>query len=253
MGNRKKIVAGNWKMNKTFSEAITLTSEILELSKDTNCIKIIIPPFPFIYSIGELIKTKPDFFVGAQNIHDQEQGAFTGEVAASALTSVGARFVLIGHSERRAYFNEEAPFLKNKMNTALKNQLTPIYCFGESLSERESNNHKQAIEKQLRDSCFHLKEHEIKNTVLAYEPVWAIGTGKTASPEQAQEIHHFVRSLIKTQYSAEVAEMVSILYGGSCNAQNASALFSMPDIDGGLIGGASLKANDFIAITASFL
>jgi len=249
---RKKIVAGNWKMNKNFSEALNLTSEILNLSEKTNCIKIIIPPFPFIHAINEILKSKIDFYTGAQNVHDQEQGAFTGEVSASALSSVGAKYILIGHSERRIFFNEDAQFLKNKINTTFKNQLLPIYCFGESLLERESGNYLKVIEKQISEVLFHLQENEILNTVLAYEPVWAIGTGKTASPEQAQEVHQFVRSLIKNQYSIETAESISILYGGSCNAQNAKALFSMADIDGGLIGGASLKAEDFNTITNSF-
>lgn len=249
---RKKIVAGNWKMNKNFSEALALASEILSLSDNSNCIKIIIPSFPFIHAINEIINGKIDFFTGAQNIHDQEQGAFTGEVSASALTSVGAKYVIIGHSERRMFFKEDEAFLKNKINTALKNQLTPIYCFGESLAERESGNYLKIIEKQLKEVLFHLQDEEIIKTVLAYEPIWAIGTGKTASPEEAQEVHHFVRSLIKNYFSTETAESISILYGGSCNAQNAKTLFSMPDIDGGLIGGASLKAHDFITITNSF-
>lgn len=250
--SRKKIVAGNWKMNKTFLEAIALTDEIIEQSNSSTFIKILIPPFPFIHTISELIKNKSDFFVGAQNLHYQEQGAYTGEVSASALVSVGASYVLVGHSERRTYFNESAEFLKNKISSAIKHQLTPIYCFGETLTERESGQFKEVIEQQLKESLFHLSANEIKNIVLAYEPVWAIGTGRTASTEQAQEVHAFVRQLLKSQYSAEIADSISILYGGSCNSQNAKQLFAMPDIDGGLIGGASLKAADFITITNSF-
>jgi len=250
--SRKKIVAGNWKMNKTFLEAIALTDEIIEQSNSSTFIKILIPPFPFIHTISELIKNKSDFFVGAQNLHDQDQGAYTGEVSASALVSVGASYVLVGHSERRTYFNESAEFLKNKISSAIKHQLTPIYCFGETLTERESGQFKEVIEQQLKESLFHLSANEIKNIVLAYEPVWAIGTGRTASTEQAQEVHAFVRQLLKSQYSAEIADSISILYGGSCNSQNAKQLFAMPDIDGGLIGGASLKAADFITITNSF-
>jgi triosephosphate isomerase len=249
---RIKIVAGNWKMNKNFSEALMLASEIVNLSEKTDCIKIIIPPFPFIYTVNEILKSKNDFYTGAQNVHDQELGAFTGEVSASALSSVGAKYVLIGHSERRIFFKEDKAFLKNKISVALKNQLTPIYCFGESLEERDSGNYLKIIEKQLSEVLFHLQEEEILKIVLAYEPVWAIGTGKTASPEEAQEVHHFARTLINHRYSTETAESISILYGGSCNAQNAKTLFSMPDIDGGLIGGASLKAPDFISITNSF-
>jgi len=250
--SRKKIVAGNWKMNKTFLEAIALTDEIIEQSNSSTFIKILIPPFPFIHTISELIKNKSDFFVGAQNLHYQEQGAYTGEVSASALVSVGASYVLVGHSERRTYFNESAEFLKNKISSAIKHQLTPIYCFGETLTERESGQFKEVIEQQLKESLFHLSANEIKNIVLAYEPVWAIGTGRTASTEQAQEVHAFVRQLLKSQYSTEIADSISILYGGSCNSQNAKQLFAMPDIDGGLIGGASLKAADFITITNSF-
>jgi triosephosphate isomerase len=250
--NRKKIVAGNWKMNKTLPEAIELTGEILEQSNSSSCVKIILPPFPFIHTINALIKNKPDFFVGAQNMHDLDSGAFTGEISAVALTSVGANYVLVGHSERRTYFNESADFLKNKINSALKHQLSPIYCFGESLAERESGQFKEIIAQQLKESIFHLSADEIKNIVLAYEPVWAIGTGRTASPEQAQEVHAFIRQLVKNHYSEDEANRVSILYGGSCNAQNAQQLFAMPDIDGGLIGGASLKAVDFVTITHSF-
>ena len=250
--SRKKIVAGNWKMNKTLPEAIALTSEILEQANSSTCIKIILPPFPFIHTMSELTKNKTDFFVGAQNVHDHENGAFTGEISAAALTSVGANYVLVGHSERRTYFNESADFLKNKINSALKHQLSPIYCFGESLAERESGQFKEIIAQQLKESIFHLSADEIKNIVLAYEPVWAIGTGRTASPEQAQEVHAFVRQLVKNHYSEDEANRISILYGGSCNAQNAQQLFAMPDIDGGLIGGASLKAVDFVTITHSF-
>ena len=250
--NRKKIVAGNWKMNKTLPEAIALTSEILEQANSSTCIKIILPPFPFIHIMSELAKNKSNFFVGAQNLNDHENGAFTGEISAAALTSVGANYVLVGHSERRTYFNESADFLKNKINSALKHQLTPIYCFGESLAERESGQFKEIIAQQLNESLFHLNDEEIKKVVLAYEPVWAIGTGRTASPEQAQEVHAFVRQLVKNHYSEDEANRISILYGGSCNAQNAQELFAMPDIDGGLIGGASLKAVDFVTITHSF-
>jgi triosephosphate isomerase len=249
---RKKIVAGNWKMNKILPEALLLTKEILEQSNSTTCIKILIPPFPFIYAVSELTKNKSDFFVGAQNLNDHENGAFTGEVSASAISSVGAKFVLIGHSERRTYFNEDATFLKHKISTAIKHQLTPIYCFGESLIQRESGIFREVIQQQLNESLFHLNDEEIKKVVLAYEPVWAIGTGKTASPEQAQEVHCFVREIIKNHYSSEIADAISILYGGSCNAQNAKQLFAMPDIDGGLIGGASLNPNDFVSITNSF-
>lgn len=249
---RAKIVAGNWKMNKTLGEAVSLTESIVKSTTSSEVQKIIIPPFPFIFSVSEITKSKNNFFVGAQNLHDKENGAYTGEISAPALKSVGATHVLVGHSERRTYFHESAEFLKNKINTALHANLTPIYCFGEQLAEREAGKHFEIIEQQLNESLFHLSAEQITKTTLAYEPVWAIGTGKTASPQQAQEIHQFIRACIEKKYSKEIAITISILYGGSCNAQNAKELFSMPDIDGGLIGGASLKAEDFVSIINSF-
>jgi len=250
---RKKIVAGNWKMNKTLPEAIELVENILKANTSAEVYKIFIPPFPFIYPVSKAIeKTASHFFVGAQNLHDKESGAYTGETSLAALTSVGASYVLVGHSERRSYFNESAEFLKNKINTCIAGKITPIYCFGEVLAEREANKHFEIIEQQLNESVFHLSAEEITKVVLAYEPVWAIGTGKTASPQQAQEVHQFIRACLEKKYNKQIADSISILYGGSCNAQNAKELFFMPDIDGGLIGGASLKAEDFVTIINSF-
>lgn len=250
---RKKIVAGNWKMNKTLPEAIELVENILKANTSDVVYKIFIPPFPFIYPVSKTIeKTASQFFVGAQNLHDKESGAFTGETSLAALKSVGATYVLVGHSERRSFFNESAEFLKNKINTCIAGNITPIYCFGEVLAEREANKHFEIIEQQLKEAVFHLSAEDIVKVVLAYEPVWAIGTGKTASPQQAQEVHQFIRACLEKKYNKQIADSISILYGGSCNAQNAKELFSMPDIDGGLIGGAALKAEDFVTIINSF-
>ena len=183
-------------------------------------------------------------------MHQSEGGAFTGEVAANMLTSIGVNTVILGHSERRAYFHETDALLANKVDTALKHEMTVIFCFGEELKDRQSNNHFNIVEYQLRDGLFHIEKENWKNIVLAYEPVWAIGTGETATPEQAQEMHAFVRTLVEKVFGKEIAENVTILYGGSVKPDNAREIFSKPDVDGGLIGGASLQANDFIGIIA---
>lgn len=254
---RKKIVAGNWKMNKTFSESVALVKEILSLLESKNLPSsassevIIIPPFPYIHICAELIKNHEQVFTGAQNCYTENSGAYTGEVSASMIQSLGAKYVILGHSERRALFNETNEFLNKKLQTVLSDHLTPIFCIGETLSERESEFHFDVIKQQISSTLFNLSEAEIKNTIIAYEPVWAIGTGKTASPEQAEEIHRFIRALLSEKFGENISEDISILYGGSCNAQNAKQLFSMADIDGGLIGGASLKAADFVTIIES--
>ncbi len=245
---RDKIVAGNWKMNKNLEEALQLVKELEGLGYDSAVKMIVIPPFPFINAIVNHSK----ILVGAQNCAAQESGAYTGEVSATMLKSVGAQYVVVGHSERRSYFNEKNKDLSAKVNQCLTNNLTPIYCCGELLTERENNNHFEIVKSQISEGLFHLSEEQILETVIAYEPVWAIGTGVTASPEQAQEIHAFIRGLITEKYSPQVANSISILYGGSCNPKNAKELFALPDVDGGLIGGASLKAEDFIAISNSF-
>ncbi|HNW98833.1 MAG TPA: triose-phosphate isomerase [Bacteroidales bacterium] len=253
---RKKIVAGNWKMNKTRNEAIALVNGIVEgvskLKISENVQVILAPPFPFLESVFQLSKNSSRISVAAQNCHSEEKGAYTGEVAASMLESIGVSHVILGHSERRAYFNEDNNFLAKKVKAVLKNNLKPIFCCGEILAEREKGNHFNIVKTQLEEGLFVLNSEEIQNTIIAYEPVWAIGTGVTASSEQAQEMHAFIRGLIKEKYGDNIAGNYTILYGGSCNAKNARELFANTDVDGGLIGGASLIANDFITIVDSF-
>lgn len=235
-------------MNKTLEEAISLVDAVLLNAQNNLSTKIFIPPFPFLTTVASKIQSRNDFFLGAQNCSNQNSGAFTGEVSAAMLASVGCSYVLVGHSERRQYFNETSSILAEKIKQALANNLKPIFCFGETLAERKSNTHFEVVKKQLDEVLDTVNENEFKSFVLAYEPVWAIGTGETASPQQAQEMHAFIRSSISTKYSKTIAENTSILYGGSCNPQNASELFACQDIDGGLIGGASLKADDFCKI-----
>jgi len=253
---RKKIVAGNWKMNKDFNESCELIESIVSgINRSTlseNQLVIIAPPFPFLSLSAKITEETKHIFVAAQNCHSEEKGAYTGEVSASMIRSTGAKYVIIGHSERRNYFKESNEFLSKKVDSALKNELIPIFCCGEILSERESENHFSVIKQQLNESLFHLNEIEINNIIIAYEPVWAIGTGVTASPQQAQEMHLYIRNLIAEAYNLKIAKNISILYGGSCNAKNAKELFANPDVDGGLIGGASLISDDFINIVNSF-
>lgn len=253
---RKKIVAGNWKMNKLYSEAVELVDEITIMLKDDNraedITKVIIPAFPYIRKIVRHSHGVKNLFVGAQNCAFEEAGAYTGEVSAAMIKSLEATFVIIGHSERRSYYKETYEDLKRKVNIALNQSLTPIFCVGETKEMRQSKKHFDVVEEQIKDSLFHLPANEFSKLILAYEPVWAIGTGLTATSEQAQEMHHFIRSVIEKKFNKETANAISILYGGSCNAKNASELFACPDIDGGLIGGASLVAKDFITIIHSF-
>jgi triosephosphate isomerase len=244
---REKIVAGNWKMNKTFVEAIQLVSDLKSSNIPSDVTVIVAPPFPFLQTVKEQTRNF-SIKVAAQNCHTKEEGAFTGEVSAKMLASMEIDYVIIGHSERRAYFHETHSFLKEKVNTVLANHLKPIFCCGENLIEREANHYFEVVKSQLEDSLFHLSNTQFENVVIAYEPVWAIGTGKTATPAQAQEMHAYIRSLISKKYGSSIASSTSILYGGSCNATNASELFKNPDVDGGLIGGASLKVPEFSAI-----
>ena len=251
--SRKKIVAGNWKMNLNWEEAFDLATAIKERSSKIHGIqKIIFPPLPYLQMLGMIFKEEADFYVGAQNCSEHEKGAYTGEVSASMIRSSGSNFVLVGHSERRAYFSETKEQLLLKVKQALKNELNIVFCFGEVLSERKNNTHFETVKRQLEEVLKHFPEEHINQLVLAYEPVWAIGTGETASPAQAQEMHAFVRKTLAGIFSEQVAAGMSILYGGSCNAQNARELFSCADVDGGLIGGASLKAEDFCIIMDSF-
>ncbi|MCE2707774.1 MAG: triose-phosphate isomerase [Bacteroidota bacterium] len=252
---RKKIVAGNWKMNLSLEEGQRLTSEILhlypkEIYKQVSV--VLNPPFPHLYPVKNLIGETKGIFLGAQNCSDKESGAFTGEVSAKILASFGVSHVILGHSERREYFKEGDSLLATKVNQALAHGLTPIFCCGESLQTREAGNHISVVSAQLTASLFHLSAEEFSKVVIAYEPIWAIGTGKTATADQAQEMHQALRAHIAATYGKELAEGISILYGGSANPGNAKELFAKPDVDGGLIGGASLKAGDFIEIIRSF-
>ncbi len=248
---RKNIVAGNWKMNKTLQEGVALASELKELVVNPNCDVIIGTPFIHLATVAELLKGSP-IAVAAENCADHESGAYTGEVSAAMVASTGATYCIVGHSERRAYYGENYDILREKVRLALANNLRPIFCVGEVKEEREAGRQNEVVREQLEGSVFNLTAEEFGKLVIAYEPVWAIGTGLTATPEQAQEIHAYIRGLIAEKYGQEVADNCSILYGGSCNAKNADALFANPDIDGGLIGGASLKSADFTAIIAAF-
>ncbi len=246
---RKKIVAGNWKMNKNLQDGIALAKELNDtLTADKpNCGVVICTPFIHLASIAQFLN-QDVIGLGAENCADKEKGAYTGEVSAEMVKSTGAQYVILGHSERREYYAETPEIRKEKVLLALQNGLKVIFCIGESLEEREANKQNEVVKAELEGSVFNLSAEEFGNIVIAYEPIWAIGTGKTATAEQAEEIHAFIRSVVAEKYGAEVAENTSILYGGSCKPSNAKELFAKPDIDGGLIGGASLKAADFKGI-----
>lgn len=250
---RKNIVAGNWKMNKTLQEGMALAAELNEVLKGAavNCDVVIGTPFIHLASVAAAVDTTK-IGVAAQNCADKESGAYTGEISAAMVKSTGAAYVILGHSERRAYYGETAAILKTKVELALKNELTPIFCIGEVLAEREAEKHFEVVKEQIEASLFDLSAEDFGKIVLAYEPVWAIGTGKTASSAQAQEMHAFIRQTLVAKFGKEVADNTSILYGGSCNPANAKELFANPDVDGGLIGGASLKVADFKAIIDAF-
>jgi triosephosphate isomerase (TIM) len=248
---RKKIVAGNWKMNTTIQEGIELAKAVNSLVKENDVNVVLCAPFIHLNEVGKII-TKKNLFLGAQNCADQKSGAFTGEVSAAMLKSVGASHVILGHSERRAYYGETNSILSVKVKLVLENGLTPIFCIGEVLAEREAGKHFEVVKTQLNEGLFDLSAADFSKIVIAYEPVWAIGTGKTATGEQAQEIHKVIREHIAAKYGALVAENTSILYGGSCKASNAGELFANPDVDGGLIGGAALKAEDFLGIINAY-
>ncbi len=250
---RKKIVAGNWKMNMDYADGISLFSEIVNMVRDEkngDQEAIICAPFIHLNSLAKLGGTI--VHIGAQNCHQNESGAYTGEISAKMIKSVGCSYVIIGHSERRQYFAETDALLAEKTKAALANGLTPIFCIGETLDERNNGDYFNVIKSQLTNAVFGLAAEDFSKVILAYEPVWAIGTGLTASSDQAQEVHAFIRSEIAAQFGSEIAEGISILYGGSCNPKNAAELFAQQDIDGGLIGGASLKSRDFTDIVKAF-
>lgn len=251
---RQKIVAGNWKMNKTSEEAAALTSEILGMVADEvkGSVKVIFcTPFPYLVSVKNQLGNNTRISVGAQNCSEHEWGAYTGEVSAPMLKSISVPYVIVGHSERRQYFGENGKLLAKKVDVALKHGLIPIFCCGEPLEVREKNEHEKLVKQQVEESLFHLDGATLQKIVIAYEPVWAIGTGKTATAQQAQDMHAVIRKHIAAKYGAPVADNISILYGGSVNAANAKELFSCTDVDGGLVGGASLKSREFTEIIKS--
>ena len=244
---RTKIVAGNWKMNKNMKETIYLVEDIASKLGETTAEVMVAPAFVNLSAaVSALESSKIE--VVAQNMHFAESGAFTGEISAGMLKAIGIKTVIIGHSERRAYFGETDDLLLKKVKAALENDMRVIFCFGEELADRQAGNHFKVVESQLKNALFSLSARDWNNIVLAYEPVWAIGTGETASPEQAQEMHAFVRKTVATGFDQGIADEVSILYGGSVKPGNAAEIFAKPDVDGGLIGGAALKTDDFLAI-----
>lgn len=252
MATRQRIVAGNWKMNKSYDEGRSLAEEVIDLLQPSDTLVILAAPFIHLKNLDSITEDVSNLYVGAQNCHQEEKGAYTGEVSASMLRSVGVDYVIIGHSERREYFGETDDLLAKKIDTVLANGMRPIFCCGEKLDIREAGTHEALVTEQLTQALFHLSAEALLKVVIAYEPVWAIGTGKTASPQQAQDMHAHIRACLAQQYGQGIADQITILYGGSCNPGNARELFAQPDVDGGLIGGASLKAADFVAIIESF-
>jgi len=251
---RKNIVAGNWKMNTTLQEGVKLASEVDKALKtiEPKCDVIVCVPFTHLASVNGVITDSQKLGLGAENCADKAKGAYTGEVSAAMVASTGASYVILGHSERRQYYGETAETLRDKVALALENGLKPIFCVGEVLEEREADKHFDVVKAQIVDGLFNLSAEDFSKVILAYEPVWAIGTGKTATADQAQEMHAFIRGVIADKYGKEVAENTSVLYGGSCKPSNAKELFAKADVDGGLIGGASLKCEDFMGIVTAF-
>jgi triosephosphate isomerase len=248
---RQKIVAGNWKMNKTREEGLALVSELTNMVRDevrSNVQVVLCPPFVHLTAVGKLIESYDNVALGAQNCHQKTSGAYTGEISAVMLQSVGVQYVILGHSERRQYFGESNQLLKEKVDIALETGLTPIFCCGESLQQREEGDYVDFVCSQLTESLFHLSNEQLRRIVIAYEPIWAIGTGKTATNAQAQEMHATLRAHLASKYGAGLAGEIRILYGGSVNGGNAAELFASPDVDGGLVGGASLKSREFTDI-----
>lgn len=248
---RKQIAAGNWKMNLSFEEGQNLLTSLKSANRPDNVHTILGVPAPYLKPLQDLCEND-GLCVAAQNIHHEQKGAYTGETSVNMVKSIGVKYVIIGHSERREYQQESNELLKTKVNLALENGLTPIFCCGESLDIRKSGKQNTFVSKQLKESLFHLSADELSKLIIAYEPIWAIGTGETASPAQAQDMHHALRSYIAESYSQDVADGISILYGGSVKPANAKEIFGQADVDGGLVGGASLKAEDFTQIIHSF-
>lgn len=247
---RKQIAAANWKMNLTYQQAEKLLDDVLSakigLTEDQQTVFAV--PFPYLILANSGVANQHNYFVAAQNCYDKKNGAYTGEISAEMLESIGIKYCVIGHSERREYFKESNKTLADKVNICLQYEITPIFCCGEPLPVREKEEQNKYVQVQLEESLFHLDAEIIQRIVIAYEPIWAIGTGKTATTQQAQEMHSHLRAVLAGKYGKEVADNISILYGGSVKANNAAELFACPDVDGGLVGGASLIANDFIQI-----
>jgi len=249
MSDRHQLIAGNWKMNKTGTEARELVRELLQTWEKPDKVDVVIcPPFTALEGCKEEIGHSAEIYLGAQNMHEEAEGAFTGEISASMLQDLWCKFVILGHSERRQYFKESDALVNKKARTALAGSLKPIICVGETLEEREAGKMETVVVAQVQGSCQAISTEQWKDVVIAYEPVWAIGTGKTASPEQAQEVHHLIRHTVEKMTDAKVAQKLRILYGGSVKPDNAAELLSQPDIDGALVGGASLKADSFNGI-----
>lgn len=248
---RIPLIAGNWKMYKTEEEALQLVSGLIQRLKDVSEARVVVcPPFTALSSVGKILKNSR-ILLGAQNMHWEKEGAYTGEVSPAMLWEVGCRYVIIGHSERRSYFFETNDSVNLKIKSALKFNLRPIVCLGEKLEERETNKTKEVVEIQIKGAYKDLSDRQAVNTVVAYEPVWAIGTGKTATPQQANEVHVFIRELLSAKYGKETSEKINILYGGSVKPENSRELLEMPDIDGALVGGASLDIVSFEKIVRS--
>jgi triosephosphate isomerase len=250
---RKQIAAANWKMNLTYQQGEKLLDDVLDAMIELKSHQQVIfaVPLPYLVMTKSEVDEEFNYFAAAQNCYHKKNGAYTGEVSAEMLHSIGIGYCIIGHSERREYFKETNAIIAEKINSCLENFITPIFCCGEALAIREAGTQNQFVEAQLSDSLFHLSERDIKRIIIAYEPIWAIGTGKTATTEQAQEMHAHLRSLLAAKYGNDVADQTSILYGGSVRANNAKELFSCPDVDGGLVGGSSLIASEFVHIIQS--
>lgn len=246
---RTKVIAGNWKMNLDYAQAMALVDGIMQMTDENMKTRIVLaPPFPYLTHIELQSKLRTNIFIAAQNCSDKSSGAYTGEVSASMLRSIGVEGVIIGHSERRTIYKEQNEVIANKVKRVLENDIQPIFCCGESLEERNSGNHFDVVKSQITNGIFHASAADISDSIIAYEPVWAIGTGVNATASQAQEMHQYIRQLVKENYSEQVADRVRIIYGGSVNASNAAELFACDDVDGALVGGASLKAGEFSSI-----